>query len=271
VKHLLGIVLFTVLVTAFYGYVGQLVPQQETYPPQNTEVSENLTTSEMVDVGREIFDGKGTCIACHTIGSSEAGRFPDLAGIGASSASKKEGLSDVEYLAESLYEPDEFIVDGFSPGMPPVNKPPISLGQQEVLTLIAYLQSLGVQPTVTMQTKLKYAAEIQENAATDLASSEEVGGEELGGEALLAAQGCIACHHLTEPLRLVGPSLFDVGKKLTRGEIYEALMDPDATIAEGYPPGLMSASMSASGFYEKITLKQLESMVNHLASLEGGK
>jgi len=48
-------------------------------------------------------------------------------------------------------------------------------------------------------------------------------------------------------------------------------MDPDATIAEGYPPGLMSASMSGSGFYEKVTLKQLESMVNHLASLEGGK
>ena len=270
-KHLLGIILFTVLVTAFYGYVGQLVPQQETYPPQDTELGENLTTSEMVDVGREIFEGKGTCISCHTIGSSEAERFPDLAGIGASSASKKEGLSDVEYLAESLYEPDVFIVDGFSPGMLPANKPPISLNQQEVLTVIAYLQSLGGQPTVTMQTKLKYAAEIPENAATDVASSEEAGGEELGGEALLTAQGCLACHHLTEPVRLVGPSLFDVGKRLTRGEIYEALMDPDATIAEGYPPGLMSATMGGSGFYEKVTLKQLESMVNHLASLEGSK
>jgi len=266
VKHLLGIVLFTVLVTAFYGYVGQLVPQKETYPPQNTEVGENLTTSEMVDVGREIFEGKGTCISCHTIGSSEAGRFPDLAGIGVRSASRKEGLSDVEYMAESLYEPNVFIVDGFSPGMLPANKPPISLSQPEVLTVIAYLQSLGGQPTVTMQTKLKYAAEIQENAATDVASSTEV-----GGEALLAAQGCLGCHHLTEPVRLVGPSLFDVGKRLTRGELYEALMDPDATIAEGYPPGLMSASLSGSGFYEKVTLKQLESMVNHLASLEGGK
>jgi len=186
VKHLLGIVLFTVLVTAFYGYVGQLVPQQETYPPQNTELGE--------------FEGKGTCISCHTIGSSEAERFPDLAGIGASSASKREGLSDIEYLAESLYEPDVFIVDGFSPGMLPANKPPISLNQQEVLTVIAYLQSLGGQPTVTMQTKLKYAAEIPENAATDVASSEEAGGEELGGEALLTAQGCLACHHLTEPV-----------------------------------------------------------------------
>jgi mono/diheme cytochrome c family protein len=264
VKHTLGIFLFTILVTAFYGYVGQLVPQKETYPPQDTEVGESLTTSEMVDVGREIYEGKGTCVGCHTIGSSEAGRFPDLAGIGASSAAKIEGLNDVEYLAESLYEPDKYIVNGFSPGMPPVNKPPISLNRQEALTVIAYLQSLGGQPTVTMQTKLAYAAESQESAAANVAP-----GEELGAEALLTAQGCSACHHLTEPVRLVGPSLFDVGKRLTRGEIYEALMDPDATIAEGYPPGLMGASMTVSGFYEKITLRQLESMVNYLALLDG--
>lgn len=270
-KHTLGIFLFTVLVTAFYGYVGQLVPQKETYPPRDTEVGEDLTTSEMVDAGREIYEGKGTCVSCHTIGSSEAGRFPDLAGIGASSASRVEGLSDVEYLAESLYEPDFYIVDGFSPGMPPVDKPPISLNPQEVLAVIAYLQSLGGRPTVTMQTKLGYAAANQDNVATDIASTEEAGSEELGGEALLAAQGCNACHSLTEPVRLVGPSLFDVGKRLTRGEIYEALMDPDATIAEGYPPGLMSTSMNASGFYKKTTLKQLESMVDHLASLDGGK
>ncbi len=270
-KHTLGIFLFTILVTAFYGYVGQLVPQKETYPPKDTEVGEDLTTSEMVDVGREIYEGKGTCVSCHTIGSSEAGRFPDLAGIGASSASRIEGTSDVEYLAASLYEPDLYIVDGFSPGMPPVDKPPISLNSQEVLAVIAYLQSLGGQPTVTMQTKLGYAAENQENAATNIASTEKTGGEELGGEALMVAQGCNACHSFTEPARLVGPSLFDVGKRLTRGELYEALMDPDATIAKGYQPGLMGSMMNASGFYEKITLKQLESMVDHLASLDGGQ
>lgn len=265
-RHSLGIVLFTVLVTAFYGFVGQLVPQKETYPPESTEVGENLTTSEMIEVGREIFEGKGTCIGCHTIGSSAAGRFPDLAGIGARSASRKEGLSDVEYLVESMYEPNKFIVEGFSPGMPPVDKPPISLSQQEVLTVIAYLQSLGGQPTVSMQTKLKYAAAIPEDLATNDASSEEV-----GGEALLTTHGCVACHHLTEPVRLVGPSLFDVGKRLTRGEIYESIMDPDAMIAEGYPPGLMSATMNGMRFNEKVTLKQLESIVNHLASLEGHK
>lgn len=265
-RHTLGIALFTVLVTAFYGYVGQMVPQKESYPPESAEVRTDLTTSEMVEVGREIYEGKGTCISCHTLGSTEPGRFPDLAGIGAKAASRKEGLSDVAYLAESMYEPDEFIVEGFSPGMLPVNKPPISMNQQEVLTVIAYLQSLGGQPTVTMRTKLEYAATIPEGATAD-----DVTHEVVGVDALLATHGCIACHDLSEPVRLVGPSLFDVGTRLTRGEIYESLMEPDATIVEGYPPGLMSATMNGSRFYEKVTLKQLESMVDHLVSLDGHK
>jgi hypothetical protein len=40
--------------------------------------------------------------------------------------------------------------------MPPVNKPPIGLTDQEILCVIAYLQSLGGTPTVTLQTKHHY-------------------------------------------------------------------------------------------------------------------
>ena len=66
-------------------------------------------------------------------------------------------MSDVEYLAECLYEPNVFIVPGFNPGMPQINKAPIALSDAEILAVIAYLQSLGGEPTVTMKTKLKYA------------------------------------------------------------------------------------------------------------------
>lgn len=262
-RHTLGLALFTVLVTAFYGYVGQLVPQKESHPPESADVSDDLTTGEMVKVGRGIFEGKGTCISCHTLGSTRPGRFPDLAGIGKAASLRKEGLGDIAYLAESLYEPNEFIVDGFSPGMLPVDKPPISLNRQEVLAVIAYLQSLGGKPTVTMRTTLQYASAIPQSTIADDAA--------LGGEALMTNYGCNACHHLTEPVRLVGPSLFDVGNRLTLGEIYASLMEPDAVIAESYPPGLMSAAMNSSGFYEEVTLKQLQLMVKHMASLDGGR
>ena len=56
-------------------------------------------------------------------------------------ATRVPGLSDVEYLAQSLYAPDSFIVAGFNPGMPVINKPPIGLTDQEILCVIATLQS----------------------------------------------------------------------------------------------------------------------------------
>jgi hypothetical protein len=40
--------------------------------------------------------------------------------------------------------------------MPPVNQPPIGLTDQEILAVIAALQTLGGTPTVTLQTKHKY-------------------------------------------------------------------------------------------------------------------
>ena len=40
--------------------------------------------------------------------------------------------------------------------MPPINKPPIGLTDQEILCVIAYLQTLGGTPTVTLQTKHHY-------------------------------------------------------------------------------------------------------------------
>jgi len=142
--------------TAFYGYVGQMVPQKEVQPPQEIVLRTDLTTADMVKVGREIMEGKGLCVTCHTIGKSGALRFPDLEGVGARAATRVPGLSDVEYFAQSLYEPNAFIVPGFNPGMPVISQPPIGLSDQEILCVIAYLQSLGGTPTVTLQTTHKY-------------------------------------------------------------------------------------------------------------------
>jgi mono/diheme cytochrome c family protein len=142
--------------TAFYAYVGQMVPQREVHPPQETDLTGDLSTADMVKIGREIMEGKGLCLTCHTIGQSGALRFPDLAGIGANAGTRVAGLSDVDYLVQSMYEPTAYVVEGFPPAMPPVNMPPIGLSDQEILSVVAALQSLGGQPTVTMQTTHKY-------------------------------------------------------------------------------------------------------------------
>jgi hypothetical protein len=145
--------------TAFYGYVGQMVPQSEVQPPPTEIViPADLTADQMVPVGRQIMETKGLCFTCHTVGRTGALRFPDLAGIGGRAAERVPGLSDVEYFAQSMYEPDTFVVPGFNPGMPVINRPPISLTDQEILTVIAYLQSLGGTPSVTLQTSHRYYA-----------------------------------------------------------------------------------------------------------------
>lgn len=153
----LKLIAFTLAVTAFYTYVGHMVPQAEVHPPKERALSASMTTEEMIEAGQEIVQGKGTCMACHTQGASGNLRFPDLAGVGERAQKTKPGLSDIDYLAESLYEPNAYIVPGFNPGMPPVNKAPIGLSDDEIRCVIAYLQSLGGNPTVTMETAFKYS------------------------------------------------------------------------------------------------------------------
>jgi len=157
IPHPLRVGALVLAATSFYTYVGQMVPQKEVLPPAETLIRADLTTDEMVKVGQEIMNGKGLCFTCHTLGKTEGPfRFPDLSGVDARAKMRKPGYSDVDYFAETIYEPNAFIVPGFNPGMPVINKPPIGLTDQEILCVISYLQTLGGTPTVTLQTATKY-------------------------------------------------------------------------------------------------------------------
>jgi hypothetical protein len=157
IPHPVRVGILVIGATTFYTYVGQMVPQNEVQPPQETVIRADLTTADMVKVGREVMEGKGLCFTCHTIGKAEGPfRFPDLAGVDERAKMRVPGLSDVEYFAQSLYEPEKFIVPGFNPGMPVINRPPIGLTDQEILCVIAYLQTLGGTATVTLQTSHAY-------------------------------------------------------------------------------------------------------------------
>jgi len=157
IPHPLRVGALVLASTFFYTYVGQMVPQKEVLPPEETVIRADLTTADMVMVGQQVMNGKGLCFTCHTLGKTEGPfRFPDLSGVDVRAKTRVPGLSDVEYFAQSIYEPEKFIVPGFNPGMPVINKPPIGLTDQEILCVIAYLQSLGGEPTVTLQTAHHY-------------------------------------------------------------------------------------------------------------------
>ncbi len=147
------IVLLVLGTTGLYTYIGQLVPQKEVYPPEDVLITAEMTSEELAEIGREIADTKGICFTCHTIGQSGGTlRYPDLEGVAQRAETRIDGLDGLTYLARSIYYPDEFIVEGFASGMPVINKPPIGLSEEEIIAVLAFLQSLGGTATVTLET-----------------------------------------------------------------------------------------------------------------------
>ena len=136
---------------ALYTHIGQLVPQKEVLAPTKIERDPNSTPEELAEYGSEIAAGKGLCVTCHTIGKTGVLRYPDLAGIATRAETRIEGMDALTYLANSIYYPDDFIVEGFLKGMPAINKAPIGLDDAEMIQVLAWLQSLGGNPTVTLQ------------------------------------------------------------------------------------------------------------------------
>ena len=264
----LKIGLFTLAVTGFYTYVGMIVPQMEAHPPKSTEIAEDLSPTELAEAGREIFFGKGTCALCHTIGG-KGDRCPDLAGVGAGAATRLADLSASEYLAQSLYQPNSYVVEGFAPTMPAANRPPIDLEAREIAALVAFLQSQGGEITVTAKTLFE-AAGASAPAAAPADTAE--GGGPLDAVAIIQKYACSACHDMASPARRVGPSLYDIGARQNKAAILQSIVEPDAEMTPGeppYPPMLMLAALTANGFYQNLSLSELGALANHLASLKG--
>ena len=50
--------------------------------------------------------------------------------------------------------------------------------------------------------------------------------------------------------------------------IREAILDPDKVVVSGYPAGVMKATLTSTGFYQKISLEGLERIVEYLSWFE---
>ncbi len=89
----------------------------------------------------------------------------------------------------------------------------------------------------------------------------------LDDAALFTAYLCNTCHSL-DGTPGVGPSLQGLGSRLTREEVIQSLREPDAVITEGFTPGLMSATLTAIGFADKISDEEFETLVDYLMAQE---
>jgi len=104
------------------------------------------------------------CAACHKIGQEGVGiRGPNL---GASpdftepftvrAASTQPGMTAMQHILQSLYEPDAFVAPGFDAHvMPPVDKPPLMLTHEDVRSVMLFMyQRSGVAPTAALTAEI---------------------------------------------------------------------------------------------------------------------
>ena len=133
-----------VMVGVFFYYALENQEEKKVY-----DFSRVNTQQDLVQDGRDIFFGKGRCSSCHTLGRVPTTHLaPELYESG--------GRLTREYMYESLTEPEAYIKKNFDPPepkkysmiMPVINRPPIGLSENEMLAVIAFLQSLGGKVTV---------------------------------------------------------------------------------------------------------------------------
>jgi mono/diheme cytochrome c family protein len=267
-----GVVVFLL----FTGYA-HLLPQVQPAEPVEEEIAtDGLDMAGMIAYGERLFLGKGTCTLCH----NNLGRAPDLleldlatefadrmadprnTGVAAGGA----GAADIEaYLHESMVEPSAYVVAGFgkkgsndtiSP-MPVVNVPPVDLNDIEMNAVVAFLQDrAGLAPTVPLPGA---DAVVAEEDTADSADSPEPDTDPL---VILDKVFCASCHNLEGSEADIGPNLDDIGTRLTAGGIMEAILYPNATIAEGYEPDFMP-----DDFGEQLQASELMVLVDYLMNL----
>ncbi|MCW1970978.1 MAG: c-type cytochrome [Anaerolineae bacterium] len=90
--------------------------------------------------GKVVFNGPGTCNACHSIVKDQKLVGPSLAGAWAAAATRKPSMSAKDYMRESIVSPGAFVVDGYPAGVMPATFGE-SLSKQQLADLLAYLEN----------------------------------------------------------------------------------------------------------------------------------
>lgn len=162
---------FVVIVLGTFSLIALGVPQMASLPPavETFDIASVKTPDDLAAIGQKIFFSKGQCALCHSIGPSESARCPDLKGIGAKLTA--------EFIYESLTEPQSYIYLDFRheglpkeypARMPYINKNPIALSNQEIFSVIAFLQKMSGEPiSIKVEDVMQPAAEPVKVALAD--------------------------------------------------------------------------------------------------------
>lgn len=176
----------------------------------------------LAEAGAAAFDSLG-CGACHALDKVLVG--PAIGAIFGTQVELESGETvtvNEEYLRTSILAPNDAIVKGFPPAMPPFDG---LVSEDQLAQLIAFIKSTGGDST----------------AAADSGATAAM------GEELSIKAGCTACHAVDSVL--VGPEFaglfgsevtLESGETVTADEAYirESILTPNAKVVQGFPPAM---------------------------------
>lgn len=273
----LRIAALVVVVCVFYTYVGNSVPQAEQHPPK--EVGSGASPAELAAAGKEIFGG--TCTQCHGApGGGGTERAPDLGGVAMRAPERARKRTEQtgtpytadDYLAEAIMNPGAYLVER-APGQPYGNIMSFRLEPSQTLAILAYLQSLGGEPTVTADAAVwKKWGPAEAAPGAGPAAPVAVGPP----EQIVRTYGCVGCHDLVGETIPPGggPPLSNVGARLSSGDILMQILDPDSQIAAPrgavtFQRGIMKPALSR--FYDDVKGPDLLRLALWLSEKKGAQ
>ncbi|ODS31561.1 MAG: putative heme protein [Candidatus Scalindua rubra] len=267
-KNFINATIFTFLVLGFFAYVCVYV----------TRIS-GTSEGEVVagvnpEAGEKIYWGEGQCGTCHSIGTTgSAIRGPNQENLAvkAEERAKERGLtSGLEYLVESIVDPNVYLVEGYDKIMPKVFEPPILLGREKILAVLSYLQTLGGEADIggIMQFKDKIPEASKKKIIPWVPPIEvdpKKGEKVFFDETREAA--CSKCHIVNGKGSRVGPELTGIGAVQTPKYIIESILKPSETIVKGFET--MYLITTDGMFYNGILKSQSDEEVVLSVDVEG--
>ena len=192
-------VLAVVLVTLLaYTSLANMIPQVESEVPRELSFAEGATPEQLVAAGEELYAGAGGCTACHGLGTRAPNLLTDEGGdgtIGARCATRIAGVTCKEYLHQSMIAPNDYVLEGYQPIMPDMRR---TLSELQIWALVAYLESLGGEVTVTTEDLAQ--AEAASGGPAPLATTPsgvtQTAAPTLDPLTLLRDNTCLVCHKL---------------------------------------------------------------------------
>ena len=251
-----------VVTLGVYTLVANMIPQVQSEVPQELSFASDVTPEQLVAAGDQLYQGAGGCTACHGLGTRAPNLLTDEGGtgtIGARCGQRVQGEDCKSYLHRSMIEPAAYVVEGYQPIMPDLRR---TLSGSQIWALVAYLQSLGGEVTVTADD----VAQAEESTGAAAGAGAQGGAPFAGGSndphELINAAGCLACHRLGSEGQTIAPAFDQLGARRTVESIRRKILDPRTDTTKGYES--MAGIMPAT-YGQQLNGSQLEAVITFLA------